>query len=503
MFHFKEISADEDDERIYEGSRQQHTFDQDSTDYSDDYDEEDPIGMHERGTTDSDGDHFSYGDEEDNTALTPVGFPALSSSMDDYEINTNDESGLYSDSGMPLTLEDADSGILYDDDGHPVEYHQNAESIKRQPSTFVRLLHHARQDLARTFSDPDYPKSPSEKDRYHLAPDMDENTNFMDDVDVHPNTSLDYTCESGTATTALEDSRMSSNDYDEDIDNVENEVYFSTEPIFFEGTPKAIPSGERKSKRKMEDKKVHFRCCGHGIFWTTLAIAAGIAGSYSSIVSHRSTDFVTLNKPILIAPIYEEVTSLGLFEMEVCTDQNATNHYACTNFELAPENLEDPIFQASRLFISLGAFFGTLVTAFLALSLFWESINLKPICIGYLLAYFLQSFTMLFFDSIICSDLGCKMGRGGTFCIGAAVCWIVACVAVTRMDNFKRRSIRRRKLADQTRRRQARKERRQQRKLAKESSYDIKTATGDDFSLEMPTQATLATSTTDSSKYEC
>ena len=461
----------------------------------------------------------------------PPGIPTLSESMEEYEVhdntdhgdgdcemNTNDESGLFSDSGEllypndysglfsdsgePLVVQRGRNSVLYDDSGNVLQDKQESRQCIHRPSTFERLISYAVDDIARTFSDPENRKSRDEGDKNLLA-EQEEVDIDVEFADVPLNTSQD----SGTLTTALDQSRLTVEDLeitDMNTEDMEEGNGFMGEPVILEDTPKAIPSAERKSKRKSsnkrEEKQVHLKCCGHGIVWTTLALVAGIIGVYTSFTAVWSTDFVNLARPLDIAPIYEEVDQLGLFNIKVCFNQNNTEMHGCMDYNLPSTAIEgDNIFQVARLFVSLGAFFGALATGILVSSLFWESINLKPIYMTLLLAYFLQSFTMLFFDSNACSEKGCRIGRGCSYCIGASMCWIVACLATTRMDNFKKRAIYRRKIQAKL----ARKERRRQRRLNKMYSSDIKTAIGDDFSLGIPTQPTLDITTTDSTKYEC
>jgi hypothetical protein len=44
---------------------------------------------------------------------------------------------------------------------------------------------------------------------------------------------------------------------------------------------------------------------------------------------------------------------------------------------------------------------------------------------------------MVFFDTQVCADNKCEIGKGCLFCILASVCWLGASVAAARMDAFK------------------------------------------------------------------
>jgi hypothetical protein len=219
------------------------------------------------------------------------------------------------------------------------------------------------------------------------------------------------------------------------------------------------------SKRIATEK--HIRWCGHGVRWTVVAVLAAIAGSVFSIMAHRSTAFARLATPMNVAPIYQPVDTIGMFQMEVCFNEtlSADDETGCHVFPLTSRDISDNMFDLSRIFLTLATLFGSFFTLFLISAVFWESINLKPIGLGFLAIYFFQSFSMLFFDTEICSGHSCKLGPGCAFCIGASLCWIVACVAVAKMDNFKIRANRERRQAARRARREERRRRYQELEL--------------------------------------
>lgn len=213
----------------------------------------------------------------------------------------------------------------------------------------------------------------------------------------------------------------------------------------------------------------HFRWCGHGKLWTSVAILFATAGCILSLGSRQSKTFIQLLDPLYIAPIYQPVLSMGLIEMELCFNESVTEQSVsqtlsiegqnksstddylalrgCQTIRLSPEEVDDFMFNLSRSLLSLGAALGIALTVILPTSIVWETINLRPVAFSYIIAYFFQSFTMLVFDSEVCSKYNCRMGPGGIMCILASLCWVVVSIAVVKMDSFKVRSIRERRQA--------------------------------------------------------
>ena len=246
----------------------------------------------------------------------------------------------------------------------------------------------------------------------------------------------------------------------------------------------------------------HFEWCAHGLIWTCLAITFGWAGFGMSIVARQSTDFVALKSPMYLDPRYEKIPTVGMIQLELCFnethldileelkddddekfvlldmkelkpqsrlfDEPVTNnnghtypshggargtHFAvldeiddtpanCIIHRLTSDDVNDDVmYKVSQSVAFLAIVFGGFVTIFLTSSVFWKTINLRPIGMGYLVAYFLQSFTFLIFDSSLCKDNeGCTMSQGGIYSAIASVCWIISCAASARMDNRKFRN---------------------------------------------------------------
>jgi hypothetical protein len=119
----------------------------------------------------------------------------------------------------------------------------------------------------------------------------------------------------------------------------------------------------------------------------------------------------------------------------------------------------------------MGTALGFLLTLVLSSSIYWETINLKPVGFGFLITYFFETLSMLVFDSKLCNEHHCKVGPGAVLGIIACICWIGTCVAVTKMDWFKIRAARLRRKAARKKAKQARREAKRRRELARQKSY--------------------------------
>ena len=192
-------------------------------------------------------------------------------------------------------------------------------------------------------------------------------------------------------------------------------------------------------------QEYHFRWWGHGMLWTIVGIVAATVGSGLAILARQSTEFTKLDEPMVVAPIYEDVHAMGLLQFEVCYNATVTSRDNCQVFDLKAEDVDDVMFELSRILLTVAAFLGALLTICLSTATAWESINLKPVGLGFLLVYFCQAFAMLFFDSRVCHEYKCRMGLGCIQCLVASGCWVVAGLATAKMDMLKTRLRRRRK----------------------------------------------------------
>uniref|UniRef100_A0A7S4AST2 Uncharacterized protein n=1 Tax=Pseudo-nitzschia australis TaxID=44445 RepID=A0A7S4AST2_9STRA len=246
-------------------------------------------------------------------------------------------------------------------------------------------------------------------------------------------------------------------------------------------------NGTDGSKNYQQNRQQHIKWWSHGFVWTCIAISFGWCGVGLSFCSRQSTDFVALNMPMYLDPRYQEIPSVGMIQLELCLNTTYTEirdqldddynyepkqqrNYELLSYEqnnvidlhanedsgtsstdsttaclvhrlTSDDTHDDTMYTVSQSVAFLGLVFGIFVTTCLTCSVAWKSINLRPIGFGYLVAYFLQSFTFLVFDSNICTDQGgCTMGRGGNLSAVASVCWIVSCAATSRMDKRKHKN---------------------------------------------------------------
>ena len=226
--------------------------------------------------------------------------------------------------------------------------------------------------------------------------------------------------------------------------------------------------------------KKHLRQWGHSKFWTILALLFALVGCVCAVLARQSLNFVTLGRPLIITELYEPINHMGMIRVQICTNASAVASIAsltktengsitsesrvesseCTITRFTREEVNDRLFNLSRSLLTMGTYLGIVLTLVLSTSIVWETINLRPIAFGYLVAYFLQSFSMLFFDTDICRDYKCQMATGAYLLITASVCWISALIFVVRMDLFKLQSIRLRRREERKGKREARRQKR-------------------------------------------
>ena len=229
----------------------------------------------------------------------------------------------------------------------------------------------------------------------------------------------------------------------------------------------------------------HFQWFSHGLIWTCMAITFGWLGVGLSIAARQSPAFVLLKEPMYLDPRFEKIHAVGMIKIELCFNEthldileelsddlqlearpqnrmfdlplteldshdfNKANDFAadviddatipCIIHRLTSDDVhDDGMYTMSVATAFLAIVFGGFVTICLTFSAFWKTINLRPIGAGYLIAYFLQSFTLMIFDSNLCKDnMGCSISQGGTLSAIASVCWIISCAACARMDRRK------------------------------------------------------------------
>lgn len=237
--------------------------------------------------------------------------------------------------------------------------------------------------------------------------------------------------------------------------------------------------------------KTHLRRWGHSKIWTITALLFALTGCVCAILTRQSIHFVTLGQPLIITELYEPIYHMGIIRVQICTNTSAAvsstsltesedemmnvttapssssssssvlmESPACTTTRFTREEVSDRLFNLSRSLLTLGTYLGIALTLVLTTSIVWETINLRPIAFGYLVAYFFQSFSMLFFDTELCREYECQISTGGYLSIITSVCWIVSLISVVRMDLFKLQSIRLRRREERKAKREARRQER-------------------------------------------
>ncbi len=101
-------------------------------------------------------------------------------------------------------------------------------------------------------------------------------------------------------------------------------------------------------------------------------------------------------------------------------------HFSCYNVRLSTDIVEDTMWEVSRLSASLAIVLGVFFCILLISTVYWESINMKPVAIGLLVTYLLQSFSFFFYDSQLCREHSCKLSSGTYLSIFASFCWFGA-----------------------------------------------------------------------------
>lgn len=190
------------------------------------------------------------------------------------------------------------------------------------------------------------------------------------------------------------------------------------------------------SPQEREDRK-HFMWFTHGKLWTMLAIVFAWTGLLCSFQARDTTSFASLEYPIFIDTSYEEVYDVGMVNVQLCLNKTHTGIDDCAVHALGVDSVSDKMFQLARSMAFLAILLGGFLAASITLAVFWSSINLRPVGIGFLITYFLQSLTFLFYDSDLCASHSCHMSKGTAYSIAGSFCWIFAAVASARMDNVR------------------------------------------------------------------
>ena len=210
-------------------------------------------------------------------------------------------------------------------------------------------------------------------------------------------------------------------------------------------------SRQKEKPKQGIDKNEHFVLFSHGKFWTIIGILFAWTGLICASDARTTTSFVTVESPIYIDSTFQGAYEVGLLNFKLCFNETTSQMSGCTVHQLDVNDVNDKMFQLARSMAFLACLLGGCLAACMTISIVWQSINLTPIGRGFLLAYFFQSFTFLFFDSKVCSMHKCNLSQGSINSIIACICWILAAIAATRMDAFKERKRKLRELAERSR----------------------------------------------------
>lgn len=222
-------------------------------------------------------------------------------------------------------------------------------------------------------------------------------------------------------------------------------------------------------KAALLKNKKHLSPFAYGKKLTAASIIFALIGAILAVVSKRSLAFVRLENRIEISPQLNQVEYIGLVHLKLCYNETSltsaerrttenTNPFlrrlsteatptvpagqaeahhdqtGCFVLRLTTETVDDTMWNVSRSFLTLAIAFGSFFFVMLCSSIYWESINLKPIALGLLVTYFFQSLSFFFFDSDVCRDNICRLAEGSITSIIASLCWFLSGLCCIRMD---------------------------------------------------------------------
>jgi len=237
-------------------------------------------------------------------------------------------------------------------------------------------------------------------------------------------------------------------------------------------------------------QKKHLSWFAHGKFLTIISLVTAISALILAILSKRSLEFAVLADPLYVSPYFQKVEKIGIYRMRLCFNESVSEGGTTTSMgeynlstvttsttssagvsksssspgpgcyaqDLTTENVNDVMWNVSRCFLSSAIYLGAFLTAMLLSSIYWESINMKPIALGFLVAYFFQSFSFFFFDSMLCRTNACRLSGGSIVSIFSCFFWFVSGLVCLRMDTVYHAKLR---LAERLHQRRARKAKQQ------------------------------------------
>lgn len=201
----------------------------------------------------------------------------------------------------------------------------------------------------------------------------------------------------------------------------------------------AFRPGANERGDDFESKVEHIHWLSHGKLWTAVGVICAWSGLAFSCLARKTTAFVSVVDPIYIDSHFVEFHNVGMINFELCYNETTTGLSGCTLHALETAEVNDTMFQLSRSMAFMAMLLGAFVSVLISTAAFWQSINLRPVGLGFLVAYFFQSFTFLFFDTELCATYTCRIARGSVYSVVASFCWLFACVATSRMEGYKTR----------------------------------------------------------------
>ncbi len=287
-----------------------------------------------------------------------------------------------------------------------------------------------------------HPNNPIEDMRLEADEEKHDSPTEMENFDAHNRDHSEFP--SVFVSSSSDDSSFRCESFTDDEDeSIAVHHPIPTQHESLHGMEEGRKTGKRLilSKERFEElaakNERHFRPFGHGKFWTCLSLFFAWTGALCAVSSAHSVRFVRLQKPILITPMYYPVERMGLLRTEICLNATAAGVNACKIIPIDSEDVRDNKFGMARLFLMLGTVFGVFFSFILSTSVYWESINLRPVAAGFLISYFFQSLSMLFFDTGVCTTNKCRVDLGCALSILASLGWISTCIATSKMDTFK------------------------------------------------------------------
>ncbi len=150
-----------------------------------------------------------------------------------------------------------------------------------------------------------------------------------------------------------------------------------------------------KSKENRETKNIelcnedtHFMWTAHGKVWTFAGIALAWTAFACAYQARNTTRFVTVESPIYVDANFEEAFEVGMIKFQLCFNMTSTGRTECSIHDLDGNTVSDKMFQIARSMASLAMLLGGFLATWITSAMFWSSINLVPIGVGFLATYF-------------------------------------------------------------------------------------------------------------------